>query len=103
MDGVASRLRDLDGIALALTLIVGYVYVQALRSLVRGFVLPLFQRDLDLPGPLSAGFAPFFEYGYHFEVGGRIFVYGTALEWALTLVLLAGTVWLLARRLGWRR
>ena len=89
-----------NGAALALTLIVGYVYVQALRAFARNILMPLFQRDVE---GIGAGL-PQYPPAYSFSLRDRVFFYGDVLEWALTLGFLALTIWLLARRLeGSRR
>jgi hypothetical protein len=99
---LAARLRGFDGILVALILVVGYVYVQALRAFVGGMVMPFFARDFEnaiegrfgtLPGGTS----------HYFVADGRVFYYGGVLEWGLTLALLLLTLVLLDRRLGWRR
>ena len=101
MSDLAARLRGFDGVLVALILVVGYVYVQALRAFVGGMVMPFLARDPETVegrfGTLAGGA------NHYFVVDGRVFYYGGVLEWGLTLALLLLTLVLLDRRLGWRR
>jgi hypothetical protein len=97
---LAARVRGFDAVAVALVLIVGYVYVQALRAFVGGLIMPFFARDLDTLegrlGTLSGGT------NHYFLVDDRVFYDGGVLEWGLTLALLLITLVLLSRRVAWR-
>lgn len=100
MSELGSRLRSLDAVAVAVVLVVGYVYVQALRAFVAGLLMPFLARDLRGSGGNLVGSD--FPYAHYFWLGDRAFYYGDVLQWGLTLALLLITLVLVGRRLEWR-
>jgi large-conductance mechanosensitive channel len=85
-------IRERQTIAVPVVLVVGYVYVQVIRSVVHDLLLPLFETA-------PRGFADYPSAFYTFEIGDHVLQYDNVVTWGVTLVVVLGTLVLLERRL----